>query len=214
MLCKELTTWPMLSIFCTGQAPDETETLFWCRDRHSLAKRSAASPNLNSPNPCTASEDEVGVGGTGEGKPHAEGKQTHGGVGLSSLSCVYRATGSLYLFQLWISLSSDFYCCRSCPCFLLLNAIKHNVLLLCKHFKLLHIWFWMFDRFILNINVFYEITVWKCFFANHCVSCEQNLNPGLKCTNHSFNFVLGCLKSLWEIKNKFTNISAYGPPRG
>lgn len=102
----------------------------------------------------------------------------------------------------------------SCPFFLLLNAIKHNVLRLCKHFKLLHIWFWMFDRFILNINGFYEITVWKCFFANHCVGCEQNLNPGLKYTNHSFNFALGCLKSLWEIKNKPTNISAYGAPRG
>lgn len=73
--------------------------------------------------------------------------------------------GSLYCFQFWIWLSSDFCCCRSGPCFLLLNAIKLNVLRLCKHFKLLHMWFWMLDRFILNINGFYEIPMWKCFFA-------------------------------------------------
>lgn len=141
MLCKELITWPVLSSLCSGQAPYETETLFRCRDKHSLAKRSAASPNLNSPNPRTASEGEVGVGGTGGQKPNVERKQTDREVQLSSLSCVYRATGSPYLFQVWISLSLDFYCCRSCPCFLLQSAIKHNVLLLCKHFKLLHIWF-------------------------------------------------------------------------
>lgn len=62
--------------------------------------------------------------------------------------------------------SSGFLCCSSGSHFLLLCAIKHNVLLLCGLFKLLHTWFWMLDRFLLNINVLYEITICCCFFVN------------------------------------------------
>ena len=93
------------------------------------------------PDPCTASEDGAGVGGTGEGKAREERKETHAVVQFGLLSCMYTATGSLYLFQLRIRMSSAFYCCRSSPRSLLLNAIKRNVLRLCKHFKLFHIRF-------------------------------------------------------------------------
>lgn len=124
-----------------------------------LVKRSATSQNLNNPNACTASEDGAGVGGPGEGKPDEERKQTHAVVQLRFLSCMCTATGSLYLLQLWIRLSSDFCCCRSDSCFLLLNAIKRNLLRLHKHFKLLHIWFLILDRFIFKINAFNEITM-------------------------------------------------------
>lgn len=167
-----------------------------------IVRTLAASQNLNNPNPCTASEDGAGVGGRGEGKPCEERKQSHALVQLCLLSCIYTATGPLYLFQLRIRLSSDFCCCRSGPCFLLLNAIKHNVLRLRKHFKLLHIWFCMLDRFILNINVFYDKNMWKCIFVDHCVGCEQNLNPGF---NHNFNFVWGYLQNLWEKRKQPVN---------